>query len=368
MNPLWSFRRRGSWPLAGSTPLAFALQGGGAHGAFTWGVLDALLEDGCVDPVAFSGASAGALNAAVTAQGLVEGGRRDGRDRARERLARFWEAVGTRLPFEWLTLGSGSRTTLVPAARWWLQWAQFVSPYHANPLDLDPLRDILAAQIDFERLRRARTPQLFIAATAARSGRLRLFRNAELDLAPLLASACLPMLQKAVVIDGEAYWDGGFSANPAVFPLVREAPARDLLLVLLAPRDFGETPTAADEIRRRATEIGFSAAFLREMQTLADASAAARARRLRLGGDARLAAARWHAIDGETVLDRLAPESRLIAHRPFLLHLRDAGRARALDWLARHGSALGRRSTVDLETLFGSRAGAAEASAAPHAA
>jgi len=335
------------WPLRRRPRLALALQGGGAHGAFTWGVLDALLEADRAAIAAVSGTSAGAMNAVLLAHGLLDGGPAG----ARAALARFWQALGSQLPFEWFTQGDGASTALNPAARLALQWSQFVSPYQANPLRIDPLRDLLAAQVDFERLRRSAGPALFLAATHAGSGRLRLFHRAELTLDAVLASACLPLLHHAVEIDGQPYWDGGYSANPAVRPLVDARRCSDLMLVLLSPEVRGGTPTTVDEIRRRIADIGFHAAFLGEMRALAQERAAARGAWWRPAPAA--ARLHWHLIDGGTALAALSADSRLIAHRPFLEHLRDLGRAHALDWLQRHGAGLGRRSSLALGPRFG---------------
>jgi NTE family protein len=344
------------WPIRSPNRpprLALALQGGGAHGAFTWGVLDALLERLDEHPVAaISGTSAGAMNAVVLAHGLLDGGA----EGARAALARFWHAVGTQLPFDWLTQGDGATTTLTPLARWWLDWSRLASPYQRITIEPDPLRALLTAQVDFDRLRAMPGPQLHIAATHAGSGRLRLFGRAELTPEAVLASACLPMLQPAVMIDGEPYWDGGYSANPAIFPLLDDA-ANDLLIVMLSPWTHGPLPTTPAEIERRALDIGFNATFLREMQAISRARAAARRRWWPGGVEAHLARLRFHLIDGHDVLAALSPDSRLIAHRPFLEHLRDAGRARALAWLADHGRAVGRHSSADLHALFGHHAG-----------
>jgi NTE family protein len=260
-------------PLRRRPRLALALQGGGAHGAFTWGVLDALLEH-CPHPIgSLSGTSAGAMNAVVLAHGLLDGGR----DGARDALARFWGAVGRCVPFEWLTVGEGPRTTLTPLARWWMQWSRLVSPYQRNAPEADPLRTLVSAHIDFDRLRTTPGPALHIATTEAATGRLRLFTRDELHLDALMASACLPMLQPAVMIDGCAYWDGGYSANPAVFPLVDERDTTDILIVTLSPWAFHDTPTTAAEIQQRAMDIAFNAAFLREMRAWAEACEASRA-------------------------------------------------------------------------------------------
>jgi len=333
--------------------LGLALQGGGAHGAYTWGVLDALLERGYGAPAAISGTSAGAMNAVVLAHGLAGTGRGDKLEAAREALARFWQTLGRQLPFEWLTQGHGARTQLTPTARWWLGWMRLVAPYPNLGSDHNPLRAMLEAQIDFEALRRSPGAELYIAATRADSGRLRLFRRQELSADVLLASACLPMLQPAVLIDGEAYWDGGYSANPALFPLVRTAAVTDILLVVLSPWKHVEVPVTASQVQQRAGEISFTAAFLREMQSLADERERSRRGVWPRGDAARVAALSWHLIDGHDTLAPLSAESRLIAHWPFLEHLRDEGRERTLAWLARHATTLGRRSSIDLQHWFG---------------
>jgi NTE family protein len=330
--------------MTSTHPIGLALQGGGAHGAFTWGVLDRLLEDGRCRIDAISGTSAGAMNAIALAHGWIDGGP----EGARAALARFWSAVGTQVPFEWLTIGSADHPGLSPAALAWMQWTRLFSPAQLNPLGLNPLRDVLAAQIDFERLH-ARCPmRLYVAATNAATGRLRLFENHELSIDAALASACLPMLQQAVEIDGQPYWDGGYSANPALFPLVR-AGIEDLLVVCLAPLEHPGVPRSAEEIRARAIELAFNAGYLREAQLLADACAEARTSWWPFGRlERRLRRLRTHRIDAHEDLADLPGESRLIAHLPFLERLRDLGRARTEVWLNAHGAALGRRSSADL--------------------
>jgi NTE family protein len=333
-----------------SAPLALALQGGGAHGAFTWGVLDALLERGGHPVRAASGASAGAINAVVLAHGWAEGGA----EGARAALARFWTAVGTRLPFEWFTVGDGERLELAPAARALLHWTRYLSPYQLNPLDVNPLRELLREQVDFERLRRASPVQLYIAATNAVTGRLRVFRNRELGVEAVLASACLPTLHRAVEIDGQPYCDGAYSANPALFPLIVDGGADDLLIVMLSPTRHAGAARSAKQIHERALEFAFNATFLREARLLGEAHAVARRSWLPLGMlERRLRRTRFHLVDADDALGALASETKLIAHLPFLERLRECGRQRALAWLARHGDSIGRRSSVDLLRTFG---------------
>lgn len=341
------------FPFAGKTPLNLALQGGGAHGAFTWGVLDALLEDGRFDIEGISGTSAGAMNAAILAHGLASGGR----DGARVALAGFWEAVAAASPFG----GSDDTGAMAPALRLALQWTEHLAPAQINPLDINPLRDIVNEHIDFERLRGERRLRLFIAATHAATGKLRIFHNHELSAEVLLASACLPVLHHTVTIDGEPYWDGGYSANPAVFPLFWECAAADTLLVLLSPLHFGPAPTDAAGIRQRLQEIAFNNTFLREMRMfahLADEAGKLRRpwwlpRRISTGDLAdRVRGRRFHALTTAAVLDTLPAGSRLTASRAFLHRLRDAGRAQAGTWLAGPAAAVGKRHGVDLAELF----------------
>jgi NTE family protein len=342
-------------------PLSLALQGGGAHGAYTWGVLDALLEANAIEPRAASGASAGALNALLLAQGWRDGGA----DGARAALTGFWQALGERVPLEWFTqwvVGPGQSTldglpTWTPAARVLLHWSQFLSPYQLNPLGLNPLRDLLAQHVDFERLRRECPLRLHLAATHALTGRLRLFEAHELSVEVALASACLPTLQQAVVIDGEPYWDGGYAANPALFPLVDEAGPRDVLIVMLSAMRHPHLPTSAEAIRERAAEVAFNASFLREARLIGEATA--RARRtwlpwLRPGSlDRRLSRLRWHLIDAQDDLAHLPAQTKLLPHQAFLQRLQQLGRVRAQGWLAGAGRDLGRTGSVDLQGVFG---------------
>jgi NTE family protein len=328
-----------------------ALQGGGAHGAFTWGVLDALLEDGRVRFDGISGTSAGAMNALVLAQGWMDGGRAG----ARAALRAFWGALAGLMPVDVALPAPGGGVRLAPPLKLWLLWSHYVAPAHVNPLGIDPLRDLVQAQIDFPRLRRHAPFRLFVAATHANSGRLRLFRNAELSADALLASACLPTIFRAPVIDGEPYWDGGYAANPAVFPLLEECPTRDTLLVLLTPLELAplrESHTAS-RIHERIAEMAFTAAFRREMQALARERAAAARRwwpwRNRGGG---AQGARFHLIEAQAELGHLATETKLAVSMKFFETLHALGRESAARWLQAHLPAVGRRDSVDLVARF----------------
>jgi NTE family protein len=338
-----------AWRAAPAVNLA--LQGGGAHGAFTWGVLDALLEDGRLPFDGVSGASAGAMNAVMLAQGLMVGGA----DGARAALRDFWSAVATCLPFEVAQpTADGKNMRLAPAMQLMLQWTQYFSPEQLNPFDLNPLRQILSKQVDFERLRTHSPVKLFVAATHANSGKLRLFRESELTPDAVLASACLPTLHRSVVIDGEPYWDGGYAANPAVFPLFHECRARDILLVMLAPLKHSAVPQSAPDIRSRMMELAFNATFLREMRMFADLrERAARTAWWRRGDlDRRLAGTHFHVIEASDVMRELSTESKVAANMRFFEMLFALGREHGSAWLSAHHADVGRRSSVDLQALF----------------
>ncbi|MFM2340590.1 MAG: hypothetical protein RLZZ592_243 [Pseudomonadota bacterium] len=334
-------------------PLSLALQGGGAHGAYAWGVLDALLESGRFEPRAISGASAGAMNALVLADGWLRGGA----DGARAALAAFWGRLGELLPTHWFVVGDDHRPSLHGGVRLAMQWSRWLfAPRQLNPLDLNPLRDLLLERVDFHRLRQDDAPRIFIATTRADTGRLRLFDNRRLSVEVALASACLPTLHHTVMIDGLPHWDGGFSANPPLWPLVEHGPVEaELMILMLMPMRFADLPDSAAAIRERSLDIAFGAAFQREAQLLGRAWSDAREGSGWGGGPLarRLRGLRLHLIDEQQTLADLPGESRLIAHRPFLTHLHDLGRERARAWLEQHQEDLGRRSTVDLAEAFG---------------
>jgi NTE family protein len=329
--------------------LNLALQGGGAHGAFTWGVLDALLEDPRLEFEGLSGSSAGAMNAVVLADGWLKGGR----EGARQSLAAFWTEVGKQMPWGMVTRGEGD-VGLSSASKLMLNWAGYFSPAQLNPFDLNPLRDLLKRQVDFEGLR-ARSPfKLFIGTTRANTGKLRIFREAELTLDVLLASACLPKIHHSVEIDGEPYWDGGYCANPAVFPLLCDCESLDVLLVLLGPLQRNGTPRSVEEIDARIAELAFSATFMREMRMLSHAIDLAGPSFLMLGRlERHLRRMRFHMIDSSGLASLQRTETKVLAHGPFLELLRGQGRERGTAWLAEHADRVGQRSTIDLKEWFG---------------
>ncbi len=335
-----------------ATKLAtLALQGGGTHGAFTWGVLDRLLEDERIEIEGISGASAGAINAVVVAHGLTAGGR----EGARGALEAFWNGVATNPPFglssaRWPEPQALAAHSPDPAIKAYVSLARYFSPYQLNPFNLNPLRDLLAAQVDFERIRSDCDIKLFIAATKVATGRLRLFSTRELTLEALLASACIPSLSHSVEIDGEAYWDGGLTANPPLRPLLYDCEARDILVVLLHPLHRPEVPSTADEIAHRLTEISFGSALSGELQGIALAKKEAGSALFSLGRlERRLRRLNLHLIDAQDVMSRLNVLSRLNTHRDFIEGLRDEGRSRADAWLTTNFRHIGARSSLALD-------------------
>ncbi len=328
-----------------------ALQGGGAHGSYTWGVLDRLLEDDRIAIEGISGTSAGAMNGAVVADGLVAGGH----EAAREGLERFWCAVSAAAQ-----LSPIRRTPLdVLLGTWSLDWSpgymmaealsNLFTPYDLNPLDINPLRDIVADQIDFERVNRCPDLKLFVTATNVRTGRAKIFRQPEITVDALMASACLPSIFKAVEIDGEAYWDGGYMGNPALFPLVDECNARDLVLVQINPLRRDELPRTVPEIENRINEITFNASLIKELRAIGFLQELIRHENLEREGyrDARL-----HRIHADEAMEGLGVSTKLNAEWEFLTHLRNVGREAADEWMDRHFDDIGHRSTFDLSFVF----------------
>jgi len=331
--------------------VTLALQGGGSHGAFTWGVLDRLLEDPRIDFEGISGASAGAMNATVLAHGYNLGGR----EGAREALAAFWGRIATKEPFsflppEMLPGGASLLNQSTPAAMHaLLAMTRFFSPTQLNPLDINPLRGILEEQVDFERLRGSGDIKLFIAATRVSTGTLKIFRNRELTVDALLASACLPSMHRPVEIDGEAYWDGGLTANPPIFPLLHLCTARDLLVVLLHPCSRPGTPTSTQEIGQRLSEISFSSAFFTELGGLALAKREAENAMFAFGTlERRLRKLNMHLVEANDLMSQLDVMSKLNTKTSFIHGLHDEGRQAAGRWLERNFHMIGLKSSFDL--------------------
>lgn len=341
---------------AGPPRINLALQGGGAHGAFTWGVLDALLDEPSLQVEGLSGSSAGAMNAVLFADGWLQGGR----DGARRSLESFWTEIGKQMPWGLLAQQQDDRVGLSPLGQMLYRWTGIFSPSQLNPFDLNPLRDLLASQVDFARLRQQSPFKLFVGATQAGSGKLRIFREHELTVDMMLASACLPRIHHPVRIDGEVYWDGGFSANPPVTPLFYDCESRDLLLVLLNPLLRHGVPQTLSEIEVRSAELAFTASFLGEMRMLVQAIKAIKSSMGAPAGlgqpgplEQRLQQLRFHMIDTSQLATFHQSDTKLLAYGPFLEQLRDQGRERARVWLNGSAAALGQRSSIDVEALFG---------------
>jgi NTE family protein len=314
--------------------LNLALQGGGAHGAFTWGVLDQLLTDGRIQIGGVSGTSAGAVNAVMLADGLAHGGP----DGAQQRLAEFWRAVSVagslpdlqRAVVERLFPLLPQRSSSLP---WFGDLSRFLSPYDLNPLNINPLKDLIGRFVDFERIRAGKR-DLFITATNVLTGEPRVFARHEITPEVVMASACLPLMFRAVEIEGVPYWDGGYSGNPVVLPFLRSGPSADVLIVQINPRERSKLPTTAGEIMTRVHEITFNAPLIAELRAL-ELSGARRTRLHRI------------VMDGHGA--PFDSRSRFNVDFEFFLSLRKLGQRAARRFLDAHFRDIGRRSTIDQE-------------------
>jgi NTE family protein len=330
--------------------LNLALQGGGSHGAFTWGVLDALLADGRVDIEGLSGASAGALNAVALASGYAQGGP-DPRQAARESLARIWGQIS-----DWGTIGSiqqklagmlwgGFTKELAPANMMFAAWRNLLSPAQLNPLDINPLRDLLEREIDFEAIARHPRLRVFVSATHVNTGRAVIFTGERLTAPAVMASACLPQLFRAVEIDGECYWDGGYSVNPPLTPLIDACAGRDLMLVQINPLKRDSAPASNSEILDRINELTFNASLLTQMRSIDFIN--------RLIEEGALVQGRCkhvllHRIDGGAAMAAYPASTRTSTDAAIIRTLFELGQKSATHWLAQHADALGHRGTVNI--------------------
>jgi len=317
-------------PARPSSTISLALQGGGAHGAFTWGVLDRLLESGSFGLEAISATSSGAMNALAVAQGWLDGGR----DGARAALQALWESIADQTSLMRWSLSAPAGTS---AQSLFGSLTRYLTPGEINPLGINPVRDVAARLFDFERLRRESPLRLFLAATRVRDGRLVLFDNEKLSLDALLASTCLPQLFAAVEIDGETYWDGGYAGNPVIEPLVYQCRSRTIVCVLVQPLERSEAPRSAHQIGERVAELAFSNTFLRELSSLQTARRSImRAVPLSWLGR-RLKSLDLQVLEPGESLDRHSARTRLDTRIGFLRNLRDVGRERADAWLSACG-------------------------------
>jgi NTE family protein len=333
-----------------------ALQGGGAHGAFTWGVLDRLLADETVEITALSGASAGAMNAAVAASGLARGGR----EGARRSLASFWEAVNTGArtlaPFiavfdefpkwtsataSWLNLLSGAQLSVTP------------HPSNGRPAQM-LLEEIVADHVDFDALRSADAPRLFVSATNAKSGAARIFRNDDVSVDALIASACLPLAFPAVRIEGEDYWDGGYSANPPLVQLVQESGNHDLILVTVNPISRRRTPSSPDKIPDRISELTFNQTLTKDIRaiTMLKAELDGRPPVCGIPFIQAIANLRLHEIHNELAMREFDPKSKMFPSWSLITGLHSLGAETAADWLGTHRGSLGVASSAKLEERY----------------
>jgi NTE family protein len=342
--------QKGSAARAVVKTVNLALQGGGSHGAYTWGALDALAEDGRIEISAISGASAGAMNAVVFASGM-EGGR----EGARAALEKFWLSVSTEgslAPIErkWLDGALQAWGGYWPGARLIDAWTDAVSgllsPYEFNPLNVNPLRVHLEQAVDFERLRASEGLQLFIAATNVRTGRGQIFRRDVLAADHVMASACLPQLFQAVMIGGEPYWDGGFAGNPPLWPLFYETHCRDAIIIQINPIERDEAPRTPAEIDNRVDEITFNASLIAELRA---ADFVARLIRRGLLKSDEYREERLHRIGGAGQLEQFSAATKTDVSWPFLQQLRDLGRADTKAWLDENFDKIGVESTLDMD-------------------
>jgi len=331
--------------------LDLALQGGGSHGAFTWGVLDALLEDTTLDFSCISGTSAGALNAAVLATGHTAGGR----DGARRALAAFWRDVSQTgaifSPFASArNNGPGNPFSLenLPGYQWVNSIFRSFSPYEFNPMNLNPLRDVVQRHVDPHAIQRCDI-RLFITATSVHTGQPRVFKSHEVSIDALLASACLPFIFQAVEIDGEPYWDGGYTGNPALFPLIYDSRALDILLVKVNPLVRSGTPRRSMDIIDRLSEITFNASLIGEMRAISFVSRLLREQRLDPG---RYKDLRLHMVADDEGLAAFNANSKFNTDFAFLDSLFALGRTAAANWLKKHRSAVGVHSSLNIEETF----------------
>jgi NTE family protein len=345
-------------PPSHSTPssnqirtINLALQGGGAHGAFTWGVLDRLLDEKDLAFEGLSATSAGAMNAAAFAYGLAV----DGREGARKALEGYWKRVsdtarqGPLQPTAFDRMLGDHRLTWSPIFSVIGFVTRVLSPYQFNPANYNPLRDVVEQSIDFDVLRRPDCPvKLFLSATNVRTGKVKVFSGKEISADAVMASACLPTMFHAVEIDGEAYWDGGYMGNPAIFPLIYGCESADVVIVHINPLFRAEVPRSADDILNRINEISFNSSLMREMRAVSFVTRLVTQKRV----DGGLKHVLVHSIADDGFMGALTPTSKYNADWEFLVFLRDQGRKCAGEWLAENFVKLGVESSVDVEKMY----------------
>jgi NTE family protein len=328
-----------------------ALQGGGAHGALAWGILDKLLEDGRVNFDALSATSAGALNAIVLAQGLSTGGK----EGAREALYQFWRTasnsgnlfnpLNTSAVEKWYGLPQGYSPTYLMFDL----MRRILSPYQFNPTNFNPIRNIIIDMIDFEKIRSCQSLKVYISATNVRSGKIKVFDNKELSVDAIMASACLPFLYQTVEIDNEYYWDGGYLGNPALFPLIYNSECKDILIIHINPIYRHKIPYTASEILNRVDEISFNSSLMREMRAIAFVSDLLDNNWIKGEYKKYLHRIYLHAIRSDLLMESYSSSSKLSTDWSFITNLFENGRIKADEWLKLNYGAVGKRSSIDIK-------------------
>ncbi|MDX1903363.1 MAG: patatin-like phospholipase family protein [Thermonemataceae bacterium] len=332
--------------------LDLALQGGGSHGAFTWGVLERLLEDERIEIDGISGTSAGAMNATVFTYGMMQGGRQG----AIDLLRKFWKRIADEQKFSLLqpslfekTFGDGGKLDYSPMYQMLDFYTLMFSPYQFNPLDYNPLESILDYLIDFEELKTYKSSKLFVCATNVLTGRAKVFSGEEISLKAVMASACLPFLFKAVEIDNEFYWDGGYMGNPPIFPLINDTNTSDILLIQINPINIKDLPRTSDEIRDRINTLSFNTSLIHEMRRV---NLIQRLLQLGLDLEGKSRKLNIHHINKEDLMAGMSVSSKLNSDWKFLLRLRDYGRMAAEEWLDKNYEKIGVESTCNLKETF----------------
>ncbi|MBA4396797.1 MAG: hypothetical protein C0394_05380 [Syntrophus sp. (in: bacteria)] len=331
--------------------LNLALQGGGSHGAFTWGVLDRLLEEKDLEIVGVSGTSAGAVNGACLVYGLTQGGNAA----ARDVLSEVWRKNSESQQHSILQptivdkMMSNGNIDFNPYFRFFSMLSKSLSPYQWNPLMKNPLKDLLLDIIDFDAIQKQQRYKLFLTATNIRTSKVKIFHNAEITADAVCASACLPHLFQAVEIDGEFYWDGGYIGNPAMFPLFEQTRCKDLMLIQIDSIDYNKAPTQMSDIIDRATDISFNSSLMREMRAICFVT---KIIEKGFDDDGRLLKTNIHYISTGDLMNRYNGSSKLNVDWDWLSYLKENGRGKAEAWIAENYKKIGRQSSCDINCIF----------------
>jgi NTE family protein len=335
----------------GSKSINLALQGGGAHGAFAWGALDAILDDGRVDIEAVSATSAGAMNAVVLADALTDGNR----EHARERLSAFWRAIAdagrTYNPVQPLRDWTGRALPIEQSPLYWMfdTMTRVFSPYQLNPFNFNPLRQVLEKHVDFDKLRATNGINVHLCATNVETGKVRIFNRAELTPDTVLASACLPLLFQTIEIEGSHYWDGGYIGNPAIFPLIYGSKSCDVVIIHINPIVRPGVPKTANEIINRINELSFNSSLMREMRAIAFVTRLVKQQKVKASEMKQMLV---HSIRDDEAMTAHSVASKMSPDWDFLCQLKDSGSTVTQRWLRTNFADIGQRSTVDLEAEF----------------